>query len=213
VGRVRVEMVDLLLHKVVVEIVRVLLKYEYVRVDLRETSLQLLQLTLLVQETQLEQRLDLLQVVLGTSELGLLNCLGVEDVVQQGVVHQQVVQQGCAFLLLRILQIFHLPHLNLEHPLPFFLEVLSADKGVVDYAHVRRKHGRVPPRPQLEIYLAHLPGKVGRVKIGKVLGDEREEDVTDLVELSLKVCAVKLERTVHNATVVQRGHPDRALLT
>jgi hypothetical protein len=103
----------------------------------------------------------------------------------------------------------HLDYISIKYFFPFLLELLLIHEaaGLFDAfdAGLNGEHRGISSTI-LEVDLSHLPLEGLLVELGKVVGKQFNEQLTDIFELLLKVVAVELEGTVHYSAVIEGRH-------
>jgi hypothetical protein len=126
------------------------------------------------------------------------------NIFYKGVQHGNVVEQSVVDLVVLIVDL-DFGSFFLKLLLPFLLELLNAHESpVLPNACHDVEHGRIP-MPHFGVDLPNIEFEGRLVEVLKVLRQNTQEMCPYILQLLLIVIAIKLERTVHDAAIVEGG--------
>lgn len=184
---------------------RVFLDEEDIGFQSFEALHELLELLLFVEEAHFVKGGDLGEEDGSVVLDGLFEGDVAEDVLEQCIVHDEVIELDCFFLLVVPLEL-EAALVLVELLLPLILELLPVEQALPEYSHSAVEHVRVPALLEALVDFAHLPLEGLLIEVLDVLGDELAEDGGDGCDVLLVIFEVELERAVGDAAVIEGGY-------
>ena len=184
-----------------IEILRILLKEEYVSIDSIEIRKYFFTFSVLVKETQVIKWGKFIDILLSWLWYSFIDLFDAIDISEKGMEHRNIVF-FCNLFLLRSKFNLNFGYLFVKMLFPYFLELLLRHESVILFdASIDDEHWRISISI-LEVDLAHIPFESLLIKLRKVFRNDLHKLSAYFFQLSQIVITVKLERTVHDSTVI-----------